>query len=114
MNLHTSRTHVYFLATRELPPDGDATIELSAAWRDLLQDVIKLDESSAAWRDLLLDHSACTWEGFLPVLAVSHSARRLRSRSPTNSFSKNPPKVSLVWRKLLFGDGFLLGFLLRF
>ena len=43
-----------FLATRELPHDGDATIELSAAWRDLLLDVIKLDETSAAWRDLLL------------------------------------------------------------
>ena len=54
MSLHTSRTHVCFLATRELPHDGDATIELSAAWHDLLLDVIKLDETSAAWRDLLL------------------------------------------------------------
>ena len=31
MNLHTSRTHVCFLATREIPPDCDANIELSAA-----------------------------------------------------------------------------------
>ena len=31
MNLLTSKTHVCFLATREQPPDGDATIELSAA-----------------------------------------------------------------------------------
>ena len=70
MNLHTSRTHVCFLATRELPPDGDATIELSAAWRDLLQDVIKLDETSAAWRDLLLLIT-------LP-LPVAGSCRRLQ------------------------------------
>ena len=35
MKLHTSGTHVWFLTTRELPPDGDATIELSAAYDHL-------------------------------------------------------------------------------